>query len=1314
MSLVRETSPLDRKIWQVEKDKEYRLGKNDQCDIFIDDSTIPAKQVAVLHVESGFTFLEALFEKTVSLDNSNHQLSLRKNRLYQILPGNRILIGSCSLLFQEAISDTQIPERQNTSREIFEQATLDDGLLDAFEDSTKDDATQLYDDSNNNHKPQSASRSARSRRAVTIDTEEVTQAYDGDVPTKKRETLVGGEVADEATQLYSDDHVTREKKEGTDDATQLYDDRPAPSPFIKPMSPFKKKRAVKRNEPSDDATQLYGDDEPSTSRVKFGEESTQLYDSEDVPTRDATQMYDDTEASKKKENSNADATQLYDDTEVPQKKRDVEEATQLYDDSVAPPQSKKDTEEATQLYDHYPAPQKKRVVEEATQLYDDSVAPPQSKKDTEEATQLYDHYPAPQKKRPVEEATQLYDDGETPQRGRPVEEATQLYDDTEEKGRRREANNDATQLYEEDPKREKREVEDATQLYDETPRAREKKDMDATQMYEERSVRGNYEDPTQMSDEETETKKSRFEDVTQLYDDEDQPWNIGNMNTDKNNNNSKVEEVTQMYSEEEPLWKRQKREERAVEEATQLYGDEPISRREAEATQLYEEEKEEEKEEKKEVRHSAYDEPTQDTETVMDISTPLKTIEPKESKTEEEGKEEKKKGESSDEEIEPIMGFMFNKISPTKSQMAPPKLSNSSTFDRANSASNQLNKPQENNIPEKKEEEGKKEVREEEGEEKKGGEKKEEEGKKEGEEKREEEVREKREEGRKNSVRGRGGVKRGTPSRRGRTKGNSIFEDQVSRFEANVPTLSQDQHEHEKEGEKERKEEKVEQTEKKEEEKKEEKMEEPEKKEEKMEEPKKTIEEPPEKKEEEKKVEKREEQAEKKEERSAEEYHNMKMPELKAECEKRGINTKPLRLKKQLVDALMDNHATYVIHVPKFILNPVQVSKEGDNNKEESKEERGKEEMKEKERKEEIVQKEEEKEEEKKEEKKEEEKKEEKKEEEKKEEKEKAEVEEKKSLEEPTNGKEEEIDYNDMKVPELKAECEKRGIDTKNLRLKKQLVEALSQESPVKGKEEDNLTSSQIESSSQSGTPKRRASNPPRPEELPSTPTKSGTPKTSPSQERSSQEVNPSPKRSRLHKRAANQKPVVMFTGIVDEERAKVITRLGGQLCSHANMGCTHVVTDKIKRTVKFMSALCVPAQFVHFNWIDECETAGHFVEEEPFLIRDVEGEERYKFNLLESCHMAATQKIMQGYKIHMTSKTKPSPTEFEEVIQSAGGTLSGKPGGHDEKMIIVSCEEDRKLWPGLREMGYKIHSTELLLSAVLQQRWDMNGHQLN
>ena len=74
---------------------------------------------------------------------------------------------------------------------------------------------------------------------------------------------------------------------------------------------------------------------------------------------------------------------------------------------------------------------------------------------------------------------------------------------------------------------------------------------------------------------------------------------------------------------------------------------------------------------------------------------------------------------------------------------------------------------------------------------------------------------------------------------------------------------------------------------------------------------------------------------------------------------------------------------------------------------------------------------------------------------------------------------------------------------------------------------------------------------------------------------------------------------VVLITGIVKSKAEQLradIAKLGGHVVSTATRTCTHLLANRVSRTVKFLTALSVVKHVVTPAWVEAC------VKEEKFI----------------------------------------------------------------------------------------------------------------
>ncbi|XP_006803037.1 mediator of DNA damage checkpoint protein 1 [Neolamprologus brichardi] len=194
----------------------------------------------------------------------------------------------------------------------------------------------------------------------------------------------------------------------------------------------------------------------------------------------------------------------------------------------------------------------------------------------------------------------------------------------------------------------------------------------------------------------------------------------------------------------------------------------------------------------------------------------------------------------------------------------------------------------------------------------------------------------------------------------------------------------------------------------------------------------------------------------------------------------------------------------------------------------------------------------------------------------------------------------------------------------------------------------------------------------------------------------------------------AGQAYKVLFTGVMDEAGEKVLARLGGSMAKGVgDMNC--LVTDKVRRTVKFLCALAKGIPIVTTDWLEKSGKAGSFLSPSSFIVKDPEQEKKFTFSLHESLRIASSQPLLKGYEVHVTRSVKPEPVHMKDIISSSGATFLPKmPSSNKPHTVVVSCEED---WPQCRpalSASLPVVTAEFILTGILQQKLDFQSHTLS
>ncbi|XP_053394167.1 mediator of DNA damage checkpoint protein 1-like isoform X2 [Mercenaria mercenaria] len=192
-------------------------------------------------------------------------------------------------------------------------------------------------------------------------------------------------------------------------------------------------------------------------------------------------------------------------------------------------------------------------------------------------------------------------------------------------------------------------------------------------------------------------------------------------------------------------------------------------------------------------------------------------------------------------------------------------------------------------------------------------------------------------------------------------------------------------------------------------------------------------------------------------------------------------------------------------------------------------------------------------------------------------------------------------------------------------------------------------------------------------------------------------------------------KPKVMFTGVVDEQGEKIVKELGGELVSSVT-DCTHLVTDQVRRTVKFLCCLSRGGPIVSPQWLMSSKASGFFLDPAPFLVKDDASERKYKFCLAQSIEKAQKDRLFRGYTFKITQSVKPEPQHMKDILKCAGATkfvdkMPDKP--YPPLTVVISCPDDQAQCEPAYKVGIPVMTAEFVLTGILRQEVDLRLFQL-
>ncbi|VCW97357.1 unnamed protein product [Gulo gulo] len=180
--------------------------------------------------------------------------------------------------------------------------------------------------------------------------------------------------------------------------------------------------------------------------------------------------------------------------------------------------------------------------------------------------------------------------------------------------------------------------------------------------------------------------------------------------------------------------------------------------------------------------------------------------------------------------------------------------------------------------------------------------------------------------------------------------------------------------------------------------------------------------------------------------------------------------------------------------------------------------------------------------------------------------------------------------------------------------------------------------------------------------------------------------------------------PKVLFTGVVDPRGERAVLALGGSLASSV-AEASHLVTDRVRRTVKFLCALGRGIPILSLDWLHQSRKAGCFLPPDEYVVTDPEQEKNFGFSLRDALSRARERRLLEGYEIHVTPGVQPPPPQMGEIISCCGGTvLPSMPRSYKPQRVVITCSQDFPRCSIPFRVGLPILSPEFLLTGVLKQ----------
>jgi hypothetical protein len=106
---------------------------------------------------------------------------------------------------------------------------------------------------------------------------------------------------------------------------------------------------------------------------------------------------------------------------------------------------------------------------------------------------------------------------------------------------------------------------------------------------------------------------------------------------------------------------------------------------------------------------------------------------------------------------------------------------------------------------------------------------------------------------------------------------------------------------------------------------------------------------------------------------------------------------------------------------------------------------------------------------------------------------------------------------------------------------------------------------------------------------------------------------------------------------------------------------CTHLITDRVLRTVKFLCCLSDGKHIMSTEWLEQSSKKGYFIPEELYTLDDKSANEKYGLSLSNCIQKINTnsKKLFNGISFYATTGVKPDPEQLKEIIEAAGGKVN-------------------------------------------------------
>ncbi|KAG5518424.1 hypothetical protein PMAC_002818 [Pneumocystis sp. 'macacae'] len=215
----------------------------------------------------------------------------------------------------------------------------------------------------------------------------------------------------------------------------------------------------------------------------------------------------------------------------------------------------------------------------------------------------------------------------------------------------------------------------------------------------------------------------------------------------------------------------------------------------------------------------------------------------------------------------------------------------------------------------------------------------------------------------------------------------------------------------------------------------------------------------------------------------------------------------------------------------------------------------------------------------------------------------------------------------------------------------------------------------------------------------------------------------PKAKSSTLNKVSQDYDIRILVTGYNDwnNQIEKALFALGIATVQDPK-NCTHLITSRIQRTQKFLSALAYAPKVLSINWIKMCIKEKKIIDESNYFLFDPQSEMKYNFKLVESLKRASENKhsLFKGYLFQISpgavSNYNNGIDTVKQIIEANGGVCVSTTSRRNEieyegfLVVLISNNLNDRASKNFIEKCKKtnqvplIYNMEWVLTTVLRQ----------